>query len=256
MITAADIHIKTEFERRFCISEYHPDEDGKMIPEIPDVCILQDEKPCKIVIHHLRSRKTGVSFDLFVLQCKMHNIAFTVYPPGFLPYLRKPLAPVSPEGRPLLESADEHFFEGTYFDAALDASGSVHWPKESDNDSLAPRLTTQGRQLKRACRQLGIEPGTDPQISEQIGQILMAPGQVLYESKLSILETPDYLTMGRAICAVLEVIPRLDSLFERLSEAGACAGILPVPLFWNEGAQRLRYSRFRTVQVRGSPTQE
>jgi len=43
------------------------------------------------VLHSYRERKTGPCFSLIVLRCKTHQCFFTLYPLGYLPYMRQPL---------------------------------------------------------------------------------------------------------------------------------------------------------------------
>lgn len=53
---------------------------------------------CRIRQHDWRKRKTGPSVALRVLKCKSHRRAFTVYPPGYVPYGRQAWIPVDPRG--------------------------------------------------------------------------------------------------------------------------------------------------------------
>ena len=59
---------------------------------------------CRIKRQARRRRKVGPSFALDVLLCQTHRHSFTVYPPGYGPYERQSLAPVSPSGEPLQEA--------------------------------------------------------------------------------------------------------------------------------------------------------
>ncbi len=111
-------------KRLFVVSNYLQDETGKMVPEHPDLCPLKqdDDLPCKISINHDRKRKTGPEHPIRVLICTTHNKAFTVYPPGFVPYGRQLLAPIARDGDLISGASESPFFSGTFFDAALDAA--------------------------------------------------------------------------------------------------------------------------------------
>jgi hypothetical protein len=69
---------------------------------------------CTINIHSYRDRKCGPGFKLAVFQCKSHVLTFTVYPPGWLPYGRRPLV------------GDDSTFQ-----AVDDLSRGVRWPEVS-----------------------------------------------------------------------------------------------------------------------------
>ena len=79
------------------VAPYLPDSDGRLIVRRPSVgpCSGRDGQPCRLSLHHERPRKTGPCFALSVLRCRAHGIAFTVYPPGHVPYGRVALAPVA-----------------------------------------------------------------------------------------------------------------------------------------------------------------
>lgn len=51
--------------------------------------------------HSWRKRKTGPQFPLRVMRCGVHARHFTVYPPAFVPYARRCLAPVDMAGHAL-----------------------------------------------------------------------------------------------------------------------------------------------------------
>jgi hypothetical protein len=63
---------------------------------------------CRIKRQARRKRKTGPAFALDVLLCHTHGCSFTVYPPGYGPYERQSLAPLSPSGEPLQAEASQN----------------------------------------------------------------------------------------------------------------------------------------------------
>lgn len=190
------------------------------------------------------------------MRCTTHNRGFTLYPPGYYPYGRHTLAPVDPEGNLLPVSDDDTpLFAGTLFHAALDASAGVAWPRESEENSLIPRFSTQKRHLCRAAVLLGLDPAAEPSHREETAEILQVPGQTLNNSADKILQPNiGYQAFGKAICAVLAQTPYVATIFERLAEVGAGAGLWSAPFF--QDRQTLRPSLFRRVRTRGSPMEK
>ena len=198
-------------------------------------------------------RKTGPSFSLFVVVCKAHNIGFTLYPPGYYPYSRHILAPVSADGSLLVEQTNQHRFSGTLFDAPLDAAAGNIWCQESTEDSLTPRLTTQNRHLGRIARLFGIGADSEPQQREEVAQILMLPGQLLHDCSAALPAATAIKIKGTIISRILDSIPFFATIFARLVELGAGAGLWPPPLFCNRRDHMLHQTPFHPVRTRGAP---
>lgn len=236
----------------YVISPYFIDSEGKAIPNLPQNCPFCDGQSCKIVVDHLRERKTGPPFPLYVVRCEEHKVGFTLYPPGYYPYSRHTLAPVDSEGNRLTSSDDDiSLFAGTLFEAATDAADGTLWASESEENSLIPRFSTQIRHLQRATLLLGIVPDIEQYLREETAQLLRIPGQLLSDITSQInLPTCGYQCLGREICNILQYIPP-ETLFERLAEAGAGAGLWSSPFFLNNNM--LKPSSFRRVRTRGSP---
>jgi len=238
----------------YVVSPYSIGSEGKAIPDLPKVCPCRDGQSCEITIHHLRHRKTGPPFPLYVMRCNTHKRSFTLYPPGYYPYSRHTLAPVDPEGNLLSESDDIPLFAGTLFEAATDAASGIAWPSESEENSLTLRFSTQVRHLQRATILLGLDPAVESRLREETAEILQVPGQLLSDGASQILLPKcGYQGRGKAICNVLEQIPT-NTLFERLAEAGAGAGLWSPPFF--QDCKMLRPSLFRRVRTRGSPKEK
>lgn len=212
-----------------------------------------DGHNCRIKISHRRLRKTGPEFPLFVMVCKEHNIGFTLYPPGYYPYSRHTLAPVSADGSLLVEQTDNHRFSGTLFDAPLDAAAGNVWCQESTEDSLTPRLTTQNRHLEGIARLFGIGADDEPRHREEVSQILMVPGQLLHDSATSLKNGSGTRDKGTTISRILDHIPVYGTIFERLAEVGAGAGLWPTPLFCSPRNSLLHPTPFHPIRTRGSP---
>ena len=241
--------------RVYVVSPYYADRDGKLIPELPDwgPCHNWDQRACNLGIDHYRDRKTGPCFPILVLRCSTHNKGFTVYPPGYTPYGRHPLAPVGPDGELITEKRGAQRFAGTYFDAALDAANHCFWLCESTHNSLTPRLSTQKRHLSRAGLLLGIQAGLHQRLREEMAQILAVPAQRLYDSAALLAAHPDCQSQGQAICLVLDSLQSSRCVFDRLADAGAEVCLWPPLNRWDPQKKIFRLSAYRSMRTRASP---
>ena len=185
--------------------------------------------------------------------CKEHNRGFTLYPPGYYPYSRQTLAPVSPDGSLLVEQEGSHRLSGTLFDAPLDAAAGNVWSQESTQNSLTPRRTTQNRHLGRIARMFGIGPNGEARQREEVSQILMVPGQLLHDCSAALSDAFTLKVKGRIISRILNQIPMVATLFERLAEIGAGSGLWPPPLFCSPRVHGLHPTPFQPVRTRGAP---
>jgi hypothetical protein len=204
-------------------------------------------------LDHLRDRKTGPCFALYVMRCRVHRKGFTIYPPGHVPYGQKPVAPVAPDGSWIERESGAKRFAGTCFDAALDAADNHPWPHASYDGNLHLRFRTQLRHLDRLSLLLAIKPDIDEYLREEASNILSIPGQVLHDSASLVEEQSGYRALGTAICNVLETIAETNTLFERIAEAGAVVTLWPTPYFWDYQHQILKAPPFRRIRTRASP---
>src|ERR1017187_11039531 len=79
--------------RAFIITPYYASDEGAFAAVLPDRCLDTAAcAGCEISVHHLRARRTGPQFPLTVVHCKTHGHAFTLYPPGHVPYGRVAVA--------------------------------------------------------------------------------------------------------------------------------------------------------------------
>jgi len=219
---------------------------------LPLSCPYCDGQSCKIVVDHLRERKTGPPFSLYVVRCEEHKVGFTLYPPGYYPYSRHALVPVDAEGNRLTNSdKDISLCVGALFEAATDAADAMLWTSEGDDGSFEQRLSTQVRHLQRAALLLGISPDIEQYLRDETAQIINIPAQLLIDTSNKIsLPTCGHQCRGKEICNILQTIPA-ETLFERLAETGAGAGLWPSPFFLNNNM--LNPSSFRRVRTRSSP---
>lgn len=249
--------------RIFVVTPYNTDDEECLPAVIPDSCPegYKDEKICRITVDHLRDRKTGPCFPLTVVKCHTHGRCFTLYPPGHYPYGRQLLVGlVDVDGKEIEISTEEsahpqqlESFEGTLFDAPLDADRSQAWPKESDEGSFQSRFDTQLHHIDRATRLLGTHPSLEVGQVESITEILDLPGQLVAERRVGPNCSPTFKEQGQTVCQLLRIIPKNRDLFERLTETGAIADLWPFPFFWNSKTKRLQRSSFHLTGIRGSP---
>lgn len=116
--------------RRVVAAAYFIDPHGRLRPRRPRRCARLDcEGDCRISFHRWRTRKCGVEHPLACFICLEHDCSFTVYPPGWLPFGRRPIVEVTASGFDVggLEKGVEAWSE-TAFGAAVDAGVKRLWP--------------------------------------------------------------------------------------------------------------------------------
>lgn len=187
------------------------------------------------------------------MQCKTHGIGFTLYPPGYFPYGRKPIAPVGLDGYLLTQDTGAERFVGTYFEAAIDAAKGRFWPAESLLGNCEARYQTQTRHINRTLSLLGLDPQLDDKQREAIGYLLDIPGQSLHDRIKSLTGRNSYRLKGLAICDILDQITPGASILERIAEVGAIVDLWPTPFSWYPHLNRLLPMSFRITRTRASP---
>lgn len=173
-----------------------------------------------MIVHGRRQRKTGPDHPLAVCRCHVHDVAFTAYPPGFVPYARRSLLDGGPVGAaPSFESV------------ARDAANGIPWSRSAAGGSDR-WWSTQGRILDRAARATGIGPAIDAR--DAIAVVTGLPLSLLAQGG----RAAGYRQRGAAVGAVLTALGT-DPL-ERLLLAGALAGCWGLPWQWDRESLRLR----------------
>lgn len=224
---------------------------------MPQACPLRSarEPSCDVRRHCLRVRKTGPGFPLTVVRCHKHKRDFTLYPPGFAPYQRKPLLDLAPDGTaPLPESrpgSGLEAFEGTLFDAAIDGERQVAWPRNSDRGVPEEWWSTQGRHIRLASRLLGILAETSSRLREQIAAVLSVDHLFLLEKARA--EAHGYQGRSKAVCSVLRRLRSGAAGALRLLLCGHLIDRWGVPWSWDPGREVLERLPFRRPPIR-SPT--
>jgi len=83
-------------ERAFVVAQY-VEEGGRWRPVGVEECPFGEG--CRVRRHDVRRRKTGPAVPLVVCRCAVHGRFFTVYPPGYAPYARQRIAPLTAGGQ-------------------------------------------------------------------------------------------------------------------------------------------------------------
>lgn len=215
-------------------------------------CGVTADGECKIGVHHVRERVTGPGFALVVVRCHTHQQAFTLYPPGYVPYARRPVAAVVPDGglpRPEAQEQAENF-RGSLFEAAVDAAVGHAWPREHQQTS-EHWWHTQLRQLALAGVVLGLSEAANSAQRHLLAETLAIPALVLEEQALGFSAAGvGYRERGGAVSAVLSKLRQTSLLPDRLLEAGYLTGCWGTPYRCRtEGGALNRYP-FRSATER------
>ena len=230
----------------FIVTPYEPAGDGRLVPHLPldGPCRLAGGA-CRLRVHHVRERSTGPCFPLTVVRCETHGRAFTLYPPGHVPYGRVALVALAPNGE-AVRGAEP--FAGTLFDVAKDAAQGVAWSREQPGGSDR-WWGTQGRRLERAARLTGVVPGQPAELRYDLAGLLDI-------DVLQLVPPPapaGYRSLGEAVCRVIDALHRGPSLVDRLGAAGALVGLWGEPLRFDPSTNVVRRQPFRATGTTGPP---
>lgn len=242
--------------RPFVITPYVESVDGVLEPRLParGPCGELDGGPCRLWIDHRRERKTGPEFPLTVLRCGGHDrYAFTLYPPGHVPYGRQRIAPVAADGGVVRGEGEGgggvDAFGSTPFAAALDAANGRTWSR----DERGPWWSVQGRWLARLMRWVGVAIDIHVELRAQLAATLGVAQLLLFDQSRRIAAVPGYRSRGQAVVAVLAALRRDASVYDRLAVAGHEAGLWGQPVRWDPDTARLRVLPFRPGPARSPP---
>lgn len=213
---------------------YEVDTAGEVRVALPGRCPLGvDGSPCRVGVHDRRARKTGPRIALVVARCRTHGRAFTVYPPGHVPYGRVAVVPVDLAGREVRTESGERGLSGTLFEAALDAAAGDRWPRSGAVERGTRR--TQGRRIERASSLLGLALATPARTRERLAAALAVPLLRLRESPRECwMAGASWTDRGRQLERVLLEVREPA----RLLVAGQVAGLWGRPSRWDPGGGR------------------
>jgi hypothetical protein len=222
------------------VATYAPDAAGRLLPVLPCTCPYHEQggAPCRLRIDHFRERKTGPCFALAVVRCSVHAKAFTLYPPGHVPYGRIAIAPVSSDGS-LVRNDDQQGaskstldWSRTLFGAATDAAGAKAWPRKKP-----ARWRTQRRWLARGAELVGIltsKPARDAAVEqrrrEQAARELGIPTLTVLEATEQWRRAGGYRSRGTAVVTVLTELRPSRRLADQMLGAGVLAGLWGSPI--------------------------
>ena len=200
---------------------------------------------CQIKIPYYRIRKTGIPWgSVAVAACKAHGgPAFTLYPPGCVPYGREPWAELGPDGSALEQGEGEEACPSSsgYFDAAKDAAEEKRWPVDSAPTPPDAVRTTQRRRMARAGVILGLEADLPPK-AEAVADVTHLPAGDLLGSLNRLARARDLVSRGREIWSVFAEVTGLAgrTLMDRLAVLGHLAGLWGHPYRYRPGSSTLR----------------
>jgi hypothetical protein len=122
-------------KKNFVVVEYIADSSGNIRAIKPESCPkARIAGTCHISIFIYRSRVYGPGYKLMVFYCKNHNRYFTAYPFGLLPYSRRPLLNLAPDGQAILpqklSDSNTNLLEKTFFSGVVDAAKGNIYPEE------------------------------------------------------------------------------------------------------------------------------
>jgi len=212
-------------ERLFVIAPYFADQSGLVQVARPLVCPRGEGlKPgCQVVVHQRRRRATGIPWGwVAVMRCDAHDVAFTAYPPGHIPYGREPLIQLAPDGSSLVGGGPDARFSETPFAAALGLGAG-------------PSRSTTSRRIRRSAALLGLVAKTlDYELAACVAQL---PAGVVHEHAMRLEGVRSLRACSTAVAALLAELraDRSQGLVDRFAILGHLSGRWGRPHRWREG---------------------
>ena len=220
--------------------------------EIPSKgpCYGTDKQDCRIGEYYWRPRLTGPKHSVLVIRCATHKKPFTIYPAGFVPYQRLPMANTAYATSHLENNQGEHpleAFQDTQFQAAVDASEGEAWPREWRE---GPRKwwETQRRRIAKMLVLLGLDPEMEETKRIQVTQLLNVEHMLVLEQKRAIEDKPGYRCRGHGVASMLKALMKSGKPVERLLLAGHQVGLWGMPLWWDADSGIIRKIPFRLAR--------
>ena len=168
-----------------------------------------------------------------VMECCTHDCAFSLYPPGHVPYGRAAVAPVAPDASPLLLPAEEEgaqqgamwalaTWEQTRFGAALDAATGKLWPRDGPSSHRAIQRT----RVDELAALLGLDADLPAPTGEAFARALDIPRLMLLDATTQYQQAGAFDAGAQVLVGLLNH-PALRSrcVLERVLTCGALAGL-------------------------------
>jgi len=240
--------------KSFVVTPYRPGPGGVLQPDIPTAgpCAGQSSDPCKLNTDHRRERCTGPCFPLTVMRCRRHKRAFTLYPPGHVPYGRVAIVVVAPDGSPIRGEGKAEGHAATLFAAAQDAAQGKAWFREHVG-STARWWGTQLRRITLAAHLLALAPSVPVRQREHVADVLSLDGLLLSEQAQCFRAARGYQQRGAAVCSVLDAVPQSTFLPERLIACGTLADLWGRAYRWLPQSTTLCRHPFRAAGTEPLP---
>lgn len=190
--------------------------DG-VLRDVPGQCPWRlADADCVIFVHSLRERKTGPTHPLAVCRCLTHDIAFTVYPPGFVPYARRTLLGGEPSTAP------------SFREVVADAAAGQAWRRAAPG-GCDRWWSTQIRVVERLFHAVGGRPDHHEAIAVATGASLTL--------LMGVQRAGGYRSRGRAALQIIDALGH-DPL-ERLLLAGFLTAAWGPAFRWQTAPERL-----------------
>lgn len=211
----------------FITAPYRLRGNNQFAPSRPDRCNAGCSDTCYINTKCQRMRKCGPPFPLIQFFCKTHKVTFTVYPPGWTPYGRKAVVPLSEDGYP------EDNWDKTYFAACLQMSQGVRWP-EGGLQALGVRRT-QGRHINSFCKLFSLD-AIDYDVQHQVALALNVDTLKIISLANGIREGPSLKNKAKGVRAILRSLTaETDESLQNIIQLGHKHGFWGSPLTKNCG---------------------
>jgi len=214
--------------RSFVTAPYLGGDNGQLRPERPRTCPYTTDGtgPCEVVLKGFHARKTGPGHPLQIALCKKEGRFFTIQPPGYTPFGRRPLLNVDHHGHLVDVGRDTKDMpscvDGTVFQAAFDMALGRFWPIfASDGEAKGIPLNgvrkTQTRQIDLACRFLGIAADQGDELRRAAAKIFCISETTLRDAAGRIRDGPRFKERAVEATTVFRKIrcPSLSVLLAR-----------------------------------------
>jgi hypothetical protein len=199
------------------------------------------DRPCQVERHDRRARKTGPEWGwVAVARCRAHGRAFTIYPPGHVPYGRVPLVELAPDGSAVRRNERDgpSPVPETLLLAASDAAKGKRWPREEAREGSV--RSTQRRRVALAAVFFGLLSGKTPRV-DTVAAVTQLPEGVLVETIQVLAASSDFELWGRKVTSVaVDLADRAGRVvMDRLAVLGHLAGSWGRPFRWEPRSGRL-----------------